>query len=73
MRQLAHAEVVDDEQLHRGQIGQVVLAGAVEGRVRDLLDEGVRLAVDDAVARQDGGAADGLGAMALAGAGGRAQ
>ena len=72
MGQLPHAEVVDDEQRHGGEISQVVLACAVQGGVSDLLHEGVRLAVDDAVALQDGSAADGLGEMALAGAG-RAQ
>ena len=46
-----------------------VLARAVERGVGELLDERVRLAVDDAVALLDGGAADGLGEVALAGAG----
>jgi hypothetical protein len=69
VRELAHAEVVDDEERHDGQISEVLLAGAVEGGVGDLLDEGVGLAVDDAVALVDGGAADGLGQVALAGSG----
>ena len=34
--QLAHAEVVDDEQGHAGQLGQVVLAGLGEGRPGEL-------------------------------------
>ena len=67
--QLAHAEVVDDEQGHPGQLGQVVLAGLGKGRLGKLLEEGVGLAVDDAVALVDRGAADGLGEMTLACAG----
>ena len=65
--QLAHAEVVDDEQGHAGQLGQIVLAGLGERRLGELLEEGVGFAVDDAVALLDGGAADGLGKMALTG------
>ena len=48
--QLAHAEVVDDEQGHAGQLGQIVLAGLGERRLGELLEEGVRFAVDDAIA-----------------------
>ena len=64
--QFAHAEVVDDEQGHAGQLDQVGLAGVGEGGLGELLEEGVRLTVDDAVALLDGGAADGLGQVALA-------
>ena len=46
-----------------------ILARAVDAGVGDLLEEDVRLAVDDAVALLDGGAPDGLREMALAGAG----
>ena len=67
MRQLAHAEVVDDEQGHAGQIGQIVLARLGERRLGELLEEGVGFAVDDAVALLNRGAADGLCEMALAG------
>ena len=69
MRQLAHAEVVDDEQRHGGEVGDVVLAGAVEGRVGELFEEHEGLAVADLVALLDRGVPDGLGEMALAGAG----
>ena len=68
VRQLPHAEVVDDQQRHGGEIGEVVLAGAVERGVGDLLEQRVRLAVEDAIALLDRGAADGLGEVALAGA-----
>ena len=47
----------------------MLLALAVEDGVGDFLEEHVRLAVEDAVALADGGAADGLGEVALAGAG----
>ena len=69
MGQLAHAEVVDDEQGHAGQLGEVGLAGVGERRFGELLEEGVRFAVDDAAALLDRGAADGLGEMTLAGPG----
>ena len=64
--QLAHTEVVDDEQGHAGQLDQVALAGVGERGLGELPEEGVRLAVDDAVALLDGGASEGLGKMALA-------
>ena len=48
--QLAHAEVVDDEQGHAGQLGQIVLAGVGERGLGELFEEGVGFAVDDAVA-----------------------
>jgi hypothetical protein len=66
VRELAHPEVVDDEQGHRSEVGEVLLAGAADGGVGDLLDEGVGLAVEDAVALLDGGATDGLSEVALA-------
>ena len=54
------------KQGHAGQLGQIVLAGLGERRLGELFEEGVRLAVDDAIALLDRGAADGLGEMALA-------
>ena len=69
MGQLAHAEVVDDEQGHAGQIGQIVLAGVGERGLCELFEEGMCFAVDDAIALLDRGAADGLGDVALAGTG----
>ena len=58
--QLAHAEVVDDEQGDAGQLGEVGLAGVGEGGLGELFEEGVGFAVEDAVALLDGSAADGL-------------
>ena len=69
-RELAHAEVVDDEQRDSGELGEVLLAVAIEDSVGDLVEQDVCLAVEDAVALADGGAADGLGEVALAGRGG---
>ena len=68
MRELAHAEVVDDQQRHGRQIRQQDFAGAVERRVGDLLDEGMGFAVDDAIALLGGGVPNRLREMALAGA-----
>ena len=64
--QLAHAEVVDDEQVRAGQLGEVVLAGLGERRLGEFFEEGVRFAVEDAVALLDCGAPDGLGEVTLA-------
>ena len=66
MRPLAHAEVVDDEQGHAGQLGQIGLACVGERCLGEFFEEGVGFAVDDAVALLDRGAADGLGNVALA-------
>ena len=68
--QLAHAEVVDDEQGDAGQLVEKGLAGVGERGLGELFEEGVRFAVDDAVALLDCGAADGLGDVALARTGG---
>ena len=38
--QLAHAEVVDDEERHTGQLDQVVLSGVGEGRLGKLFEKG---------------------------------
>ena len=68
-RELAHAEVVDDEQRDGGEVREGGLAGAGELGVGELVDERVGFAVEDAMALLDDGHADGLGEMALAGAG----
>ena len=68
--QLAHAEVVDDEQGDAGQLVEKGLAGVGERGLGELFEEGVRFAVEDAVALLDCGAADGLGDVALARTGG---
>ena len=67
MGQLAHAEVVDDEQVRAGQLGEVVLAGLGERGLGEFFEEDVRFAVEDAIALLDGGASDRLGKVTLAG------
>ncbi len=68
--ELAHAEVVDDEQRHGRELGEELFAGAADGGAGDVLQEPVSLPVEDPlVLGLDDGAADGLGDVALAGAG----
>lgn len=43
VRQFAHAEIIDDEQRDRGQLGQEILARALERRVGDLLEQDMGL------------------------------
>ena len=69
MRQLAHAEVVDDQQGHSRQLREEGLARAIERGVGDLFHQGVGFAIDDPVALLDRGVADRLREMAFAGAG----
>ena len=53
--------------MRAGQLGEVVLAGLGERRLGEFFEEGVRFAVEDAIALLDGGAADRLGKMTLPG------
>ena len=69
VRELAHAEVVDDEQRDGGQFGQERLPRAIDRGLGDLLQQRVSLAVGHAIALLDRGAADRLGEMAFARAG----
>ena len=69
-RQLAHAEVVDDEQRHGGQRLHELLARAVGNCLGQVIQQHVRFAVQHAIALLDGGLADGLGQVALARAAG---
>jgi hypothetical protein len=69
VRQLAHAEVIDDQQRHGRQFHEIVLARARERRLREFLEQRMGLAIDDAVALQNGRATDGLCEVAFAGAG----
>jgi len=69
VRQLAHAEVVDDQQRHRRKLGEVVLAGAGKRGLGEFFEERVRFTIDDAVALENGSAAERLGQVALASAG----
>ena len=47
----------------------VLFARAVDGRFGDFIEQGMGLTIEHAVALLDGGQADGLGQVALAGAG----
>jgi hypothetical protein len=59
------AQVIDDQQRHGHEIGEIRFAGAVECRVSEFLEERVGLAIDDAVPLLDHRSADRLGEMAL--------
>ena len=72
-RELAHTEIVDDEQGHRGELVHVLLASLVEDGVHELFDEDVRLPIEHAVALPDRREPEALHEMALAGAGGPQQ
>src|SRR2546425_1414510 len=59
-RKLPHPEIVDDEQRHGRDEGDVVLPRAGELGFGEILDEDVRLAIEHAVALLDRGEADRL-------------
>ena len=68
-RQLAHAQIIDDEQGYGGQSVHVFSTGAVDGGFGNIVEQGVGFTIEDAMALQDGRHADGLGQMTLAGSG----
>ena len=65
VREFAHAEIVDDQQVCGAQGLEMLFACAVESGVGELFEQDVGFAVDDPVSLLDGGEADGLGQMAL--------
>ena len=67
--QLAHTQVVDDEERDGRQRREVCLACIRERGLRDLFQQRVGFPIEDAVALLNDGASDGLGEMALARAG----
>ena len=67
--QLAHAEIINDQQGHSHQRLHVLFARAVERGFGEFIEQGVGLAIEHAIALLDGGLADGLGQVTLAGAG----
>jgi hypothetical protein len=67
--QLTHSQIIDDQQRHRFQKLQALFACAVDRGFSQLIEQGVGLAVEHAVALLDGRLADGLGQVALASAG----
>jgi hypothetical protein len=66
--ELAHAEIVDDQQRHALELGDTLLAGSIDGGIGELFDQDVSFAVKDTVALADGGQAEGLSEVALSGA-----
>jgi hypothetical protein len=60
VRELAHAKVVDDQERHHRELSEVRAPCADEGRLGEFLEQRVGFAIDDALALQDGGAADRL-------------
>lgn len=65
MRQLAHAAVIDNQKGHGGQVGEIYLAGAIDGGVGEFLHRRVGFPIKHAVALLDHGAADGLSQVTL--------
>ena len=68
VRELAHAEVVDDEQRDGGQVREEPLAGAIERGIRQVLEQRMGFTIDHTVALVDRRAANGLREMTFAGA-----
>ena len=66
-RQLAHAQIVDDEQGHCHQELHLFFACAVECCFCEFIEQGVGFTVEHAVALMDGCVPDGLGQVTLAG------
>ena len=60
VRQLAHAEVVDDEQRHGGDRFHVFLARAVGNGVGEFIEQDVCFAIQHAIALLNGSLSDGL-------------
>src|ERR1700674_1255661 len=65
-RQLAHPEIVDDQQRNGGQRFDVLPAVAGGDSVGEFIEQHVRFAIEDPVALQNGRLADGLSQMTLA-------
>jgi len=66
----AGVALVDDQERDRGEFRKVGLARVRERGLSQFFKQGVRLAMDDAIALEDRGAADCLRQVAFAGAGG---
>jgi hypothetical protein len=65
VRQLPHAQVIDDQERHGREISEVRLAGAVKRRVGEFLEKRVGFAIEDTIALLDHRPADGLRQMAF--------
>jgi hypothetical protein len=60
VRELAHTEVIDDQQRHGRQLREVVFARAGERRLGEFFEQRMRLTIDHAIALQDRRTADRL-------------
>jgi hypothetical protein len=67
VRDLSHAEIVDDERGDRREFREARLARPADCRLGDLFVQGVRFPIEDAIALLDRCAAEGLREVALAG------
>src|ERR1700674_951146 len=65
VRQLPHPKAINDQQRHGREIGEVRLAGNIEGCVGKFLGERMGFTRDDSIALLEYRAADGLGQMTL--------
>ena len=67
--ELAHAQVIEDEQGHGGEEFHALLACLIESGVGQLFQQTMGLAIQDAIALLDRGLADGLSEMRFSAAG----
>ena len=65
MRQFAHAEIVDNEERHAGHRLHELLARTLNYRLRQIVQQDMRLPVHHAIVLLDGGLADGLAQVTL--------
>lgn len=65
MGQFPHPEIIDNQQGHGRDVGEIGFARAGEGGVGEFLEQRVRLTIPDAVALLNRGVADRLGPVTL--------
>ena len=68
MGELAHAEVINDEQGHGGDRIHIGFARAIGNGVGEFVEQHMRFAIEDLEVLLDCGVADGLSKVTLAGA-----
>ena len=66
--QLAHSEVMENQKGHGHQGVQILFTSAIQGCLREFIQEGVGLAIENAIALLDSRLPDGLSQVTLAGA-----
>jgi hypothetical protein len=67
--QLAHAQIIDDEERNRSQQFHMFLAGPIDGRFRQVVEQFVGLAIQHAIDLLNDSLPDGLSKMTFPGAG----